>query len=66
MLTQNRTGTVGVASACNWIRLRGAFRRHWKDRFLARVHTAWDVGIRFFDTARSYGYGESEALLGAF
>lgn len=27
---------------------------------------AWEEGIRFFDTARSYGYGESEALLGEF
>jgi aryl-alcohol dehydrogenase-like predicted oxidoreductase len=27
---------------------------------------AWDEGIRLFDTARSYGYGESEALLGEF
>jgi aryl-alcohol dehydrogenase-like predicted oxidoreductase len=27
---------------------------------------AWDAGIRFFDTARSYGYGEGEALLGDF
>ena len=27
---------------------------------------AWDAGITFFDTARSYGYGESEGLLGEF
>ena len=27
---------------------------------------AWDEGIRFFDTARTYGYGESEGLLGEF
>jgi aryl-alcohol dehydrogenase-like predicted oxidoreductase len=27
---------------------------------------AWDEGIRFFDTARSYGYGESETLMGEF
>ena len=30
------------------------------------LDVAWDEGIRFFDTARSYGYGESEALLGEF
>jgi len=30
------------------------------------LDAAWDEGIRFFDTARSYGYGESEALLGEF
>lgn len=28
--------------------------------------TAWDHGINVFDTARSYGYGDSESLLGKF
>jgi aryl-alcohol dehydrogenase-like predicted oxidoreductase len=27
---------------------------------------AWDAGITLFDTARSYGYGEAESLLGEF
>lgn len=27
---------------------------------------AWDSGITFYDTARSYGYGQSEGLLGEF
>jgi aryl-alcohol dehydrogenase-like predicted oxidoreductase len=27
---------------------------------------AWDAGITLFDTARSYGYGEAEGLLGEF
>lgn len=33
---------------------------------LAALHAALEGGINFFDTARSYGYGESEALLGEF
>jgi aryl-alcohol dehydrogenase-like predicted oxidoreductase len=33
---------------------------------LRALAAAWDQGIRFFDTARSYGYGEAEALLGEF
>ena len=33
---------------------------------LAALTAAYDAGITFFDTARSYGYGESEALLGEF
>lgn len=33
---------------------------------LRALGAAWEEGIRFFDTARSYGYGESEALLGEF
>ena len=33
---------------------------------LAALTTALDLGINVFDTARSYGYGESESLLGKF
>ena len=33
---------------------------------LAALSAAYDAGITFYDTARSYGYGESEALLGGF
>ena len=33
---------------------------------LRALAAAWDQGIRFFDTARSYGYGESEAVVGEF
>lgn len=33
---------------------------------LRALAAAWDEGIRFFDTARSYGYGEAESLLGEF
>jgi aryl-alcohol dehydrogenase-like predicted oxidoreductase len=33
---------------------------------LAALAAAYDAGVTFYDTARSYGYGESEALLGEF
>ncbi len=33
---------------------------------MTALHTAFDAGITFFDTARSYGYGASEGLLGQF
>jgi D-threo-aldose 1-dehydrogenase len=33
---------------------------------LAALSVAYDEGVIFYDTARSYGYGESEALLGEF
>jgi aryl-alcohol dehydrogenase-like predicted oxidoreductase len=33
---------------------------------LRALSEAFDAGITFYDTARSYGYGESEALLGEF
>jgi aryl-alcohol dehydrogenase-like predicted oxidoreductase len=35
-------------------------------RSLEALELAWSVGIRHFDTARSYGWGECEALLGRF
>jgi aryl-alcohol dehydrogenase-like predicted oxidoreductase len=40
--------------------------RSGRSESLRALAAAWDEGIRFFDTARSYGYGESEALLGEF
>jgi aryl-alcohol dehydrogenase-like predicted oxidoreductase len=33
---------------------------------LRALSAAYDAGVTFFDTARSYGYGESEAVLGEF
>jgi aryl-alcohol dehydrogenase-like predicted oxidoreductase len=33
---------------------------------LASLGAAYDAGITLYDTARSYGYGESEGLLGEF
>jgi len=33
---------------------------------LRAMNTAWDKGITLFDTARSYGFGEAEAVLGEF
>ena len=33
---------------------------------LAALGAAYDAGITFYDTARSYGYGQSEGLVGEF
>jgi len=33
---------------------------------LRAMNVAWDAGIRLFDTARSYGFGEAEGVLGEF
>ena len=33
---------------------------------LRAMGAAWEAGITLFDTARSYGYGEAEGLLGEF
>ena len=36
-----------------------------KESLLA-LHAAYDAGITFYDTARSYGYGQSESVVGEF
>jgi len=33
---------------------------------LRAMNAAWDAGITLFDTARSYGFGEAEGVLGEF
>ena len=37
-----------------------------KAQSLRALHTAFDGGVTLYDTARSYGYGESEGVLGEF
>ncbi|MET8280679.1 aldo/keto reductase [Micromonospora sp. NPDC005174] len=41
------------------------YRATSDDTFAAAVDTAWDAGIRYFDTAPHYGLGLSERRLGA-
>jgi hypothetical protein len=44
----------------------GVMGRVGRTQSLRAMHAAWDAGITLFDTARSYGYGEAEGLLGEF
>lgn len=37
-----------------------------REESLRVLGTAWDAGIRHFDVARYYGYGDAEGLLGEF
>ena len=39
---------------------------HSRQESLRALAIAFDHGINVYDTARSYGYGESEAIVGAF
>ncbi|MEU4215106.1 aldo/keto reductase [Actinoplanes sp. NPDC026623] len=41
------------------------YRARSEESFAAAVDTAWDAGIRYFDTAPHYGLGLSERRLGA-
>jgi aryl-alcohol dehydrogenase-like predicted oxidoreductase len=59
-------GSTGLRAPALGFGCAALLGRTGKRESLQALSTAWDEGIRFFDTARSYGYGESEALLGSF
>ena len=44
----------------------GLMARLDRQQSLRLLEAAWDAGIRHFDTARLYGYGEAEGVLGEF
>lgn len=44
----------------------GLFRAVSEVEAEAVFSRAWDIGIRYFDTAPWYGYGQAETRLGAF
>src|SRR5580692_11204802 len=58
-LSELRSSKLGFGCAA----LMGRVNRKKSLRALAAAH---DAGITFFDTARSYGYGDSESVLGEF
>lgn len=59
-------GNTGLKSPAIGFGCAALLGRSGRKESLAALEAAWDQGIRFFDTARAYGYGESEALLGQF
>jgi aryl-alcohol dehydrogenase-like predicted oxidoreductase len=59
-------GTTGLKAPQIGFGCSALLGRSGRKESLLALNAAWDEGIRFFDTARSYGYGESEALLGEF
>ena len=58
-VTLTRAGFGGAA-------LAGMYRPCSEDQAQAALQAAWDGGIRYFDTAPSYGNGVSEERLGRF
>ena len=45
--------------------MAGLYRAVPEARALASVRAAYDAGVRYFDTAPHYGFGQSESRLGA-
>jgi aryl-alcohol dehydrogenase-like predicted oxidoreductase len=66
MLLESELGQSGLRAPALGFGCAALLGRTGKKDSLRALGAAWDEGIRFFDTARSYGYGESEALLGGF
>lgn len=61
-----RLGETGLSSSVLGFGCSALLGRSGRRESLRALAAAWDAGITFFDTARSYGYGESESLLGEF
>jgi aryl-alcohol dehydrogenase-like predicted oxidoreductase len=66
MIQQIELGNSGLQAPPLGFGCAALLGRTGKAASLRALEVAWNEGIRFFDTARSYGYGESEALLGSF
>jgi aryl-alcohol dehydrogenase-like predicted oxidoreductase len=59
-------GQTGITASVLGFGCSALLGRTGRRESLAALAAAWDAGITLYDTARSYGYGESEALLGEF
>jgi aryl-alcohol dehydrogenase-like predicted oxidoreductase len=66
MLQEIELGTSGLRAPQIGFGCSALLGRCGRTDSLRALSAAWEQGIRFFDTARAYGYGESEALLGEF
>jgi aryl-alcohol dehydrogenase-like predicted oxidoreductase len=59
-------GASGIRSSVLGFGCSAVMGRVGRKGSLCALGAAYDSGITFFDTARSYGYGEAEAALGEF
>jgi aryl-alcohol dehydrogenase-like predicted oxidoreductase len=59
-------GSSGLKASALGFGCAAVMGRVGRKQSLQALNAAYDAGVTFFDTARSYGYGESEATLGEF
>jgi aryl-alcohol dehydrogenase-like predicted oxidoreductase len=59
-------GICGVPASVLGFGCAAVMGRIGRRESLRAINAAYDGGITFFDTARSYGYGESENVVGEF
>lgn len=61
-----KLGSTGISCSVLGFGCSSVLGRSGRRESLRALEAAWDSGITLYDTARSYGYGESEALVGEF
>jgi D-threo-aldose 1-dehydrogenase len=61
-----KLGIAGVQASVLGFGCAALMGRSGRSQSLHALRAAYDGGITFFDTARSYGYGESESVVGEF
>jgi len=66
LMRSTQLGDTGISSSVLGFGCSALLGRSGRRESLQALAAAWDAGITFFDTARSYGYGEAEGLLGEF
>lgn len=59
-------GSTGISCSVLGFGCSALLGRSGKRESLRALAAAWESGITLYDTARSYGYGEAEAVLGEF
>jgi aryl-alcohol dehydrogenase-like predicted oxidoreductase len=59
-------GSTGLAPSALGFGCAAVGGRKDERTSLRALASAWDKGVRYFDTARSYGYGDAERILGSF
>jgi aryl-alcohol dehydrogenase-like predicted oxidoreductase len=65
-MQSTQLGNTGISCTVLGFGCSALLGRSGRRASLRALGAAWDAGITLYDTARSYGYGESEALLGQF
>lgn len=65
-MRSTQIGNTGISCTVLGFGCSALLGRSGRRASLRALGAAWDAGITLYDTARSYGYGESEALLGEF
>lgn len=65
-MQSKQLGNTGISCTVLGFGCSALLGRSGRRASLRALGAAWDAGITLYDTARSYGYGESEALLGQF